>query len=138
MSSSNNKPLLIRGFVALILLVVFLAVALLMPRIMSTNTLKTHRLVFGYLHIEYKWIGNTTIVFNFTNKYSVPITIKGIRICDDIINLNNTIIKVNESATVVVEDVVIKRTCCARVYYEVAGYERERLMVIKPLNPRTS
>jgi|GEM_PF-5306591 len=130
-SAGERKSIFSRGFIALFLLVVFLALALILPRIIGFNGSK---LVFnlGIIYVNYEWIGNNTLQLNITNNYYTEVVLDKIVIGNKTWLLNNTVVDVNSSKTIVLKNVYIERTCLAKIYYYVGNRLYRRIVVIEP------
>lgn len=128
---TRSKSLLGRGFIALSLLVVFFAIALILPRILGYTGAK---LVFspGTIVVKYRWLDNNKLEFNITNKYREDLYLDKIVIDNMTWYLNNTVIESNTTKNIVLDNVYVEETSMAKIYYRVNNRLYRRLVVIKP------
>jgi len=133
-SVGESRSILSRGYVALVLLVVFLAVAVFLPRLMFTVQPRGMSVLVGSLELSYEWLDNSTLRLNLTNLYRANITVDSISVCGVEVWKGLLLIRANETHTLLLSNLTISKTCYARVSYSVEKYKYSKLFILSPLS----
>lgn len=130
--NSRNKSILSRGFVAILLLVIFLVLALVLPRIIIISTNRSFVTNTGFLDVKYYWVDNDTLVLSIVNKYSKRVELYRI-ICNNYdYLLNNSILESFNSINITLNNINISKICFAKLIYYVDKNQYVKTIIIEP------
>jgi len=131
-SNTGSRGFLSRGFIALVFLAVFLALAIILPKLLYNLQPKLGATLIGFIAVNSAWLDNTTLQLNITNNYRAPITARSVSVCGIVVWSNSTLIGVNETLVLVLRNVTVTKPCFARLEYSVGEYRYSRLFTVSP------
>jgi len=131
-ASTSNRSFLSRGFIALVFLAVFLALAIVLPRLLYSLQPRLGVITTGFVTVNTAWLDNTTLQLNITNNYRAPITARSVSICGAVVWSNSTVVGVNETLVLVLRNVTVTKPCFARLEYSIGEYRYSRLFTVSP------
>ncbi|OYT37973.1 MAG: hypothetical protein B6U89_06510 [Desulfurococcales archaeon ex4484_58] len=115
----------------ILLLVVFLVLAVILPRIFSFNPRGFKKPIVGVVKYSYSWLDNHTLLINVTNRYDKEICVSKIVLANYTLTYNNTCIPSNSTYTIVLSNIYLeKRIVYAKIYYLVNDKTYYRLLII--------
>jgi len=117
--SSSGKSYAKKGFITLTLLAVFLALAVILPRMLVNNISGSFTPLYTYGYIDVN-VSTTRGLVNVTirNNYSKPVNLIELKICNYTLSLNNTILTPGSTAVFTLSN-ISKRICIGRLTYSV-------------------
>lgn len=129
---SRSSNILSRGFVAILLLVIFLTLAIVLPKLLTIPSNRKFVINIGYLDVSYNWINNETLLLIIVNKYSVGIELDRL-ICNNYeFLLNNTFVEPGHRINITINSIYINRTCFAKLTYYLENKQYSRIVFIEP------
>lgn len=127
---NTSKHPLQRGFIALLLLVIFLALAIVLPKLLTMSADRGFSISIGYIDVKYQWVSNESLILFIRNNYSKTIILENIKCGLNEYYLNKTIVKPGEVVVIKLENIYINRTCLTTLVYRIDNFKYGKLFVI--------
>jgi len=137
--STGNKSIVKKGFISLTLLAVFLALAVILPRILVSNIsggVATPLYTYGHIDVA---IYSTRDSVNVTirNNYSKSVNLIELKICNYTVSLNNTVLSPGSTVSFTLKN-ISKEVCISRLTYSVDNRLFNKLFTVNRVTDNTS